>query len=139
MKLSGPAVHSHGVKQPEESEHVVSVYVGDEYRLNLDKRQMGAPHLLLTAFSAINEKQAPSCRKHLGAWISIGNGHSRSCAHYSKSKVHKDYSPFSSFSLRAARASMSPRVVFSTLVLTFLITFLVFSASAATAFSLTSA
>lgn len=49
------------------------------------------------------------------------------------------YSPFSSLSLRAARASISPRVVFSTLELIFFTARLVFSDSAAAAFSLTSA
>ena len=53
-------------------------------------------------------------------------------------KFISDYSPFSSFSLRAARASMSPRVVFSTDLLMFFTALLVVAASLAAAFSFTS-
>lgn len=49
-----------------------------------------------------------------------------------------DYSPFSSFSLRAARASMSPRVVFSTALLMLFTALLVETASRSAAFSFTS-
>ena len=69
---------------------MVSVDVGNEHGFNLQKAQMGPSYLLLGAFGAVDKKQAPVYTEHLGAWISIRNGHSRSCAHCRQSKIHKE-------------------------------------------------
>ncbi len=139
IQLPGASVHGHGTQQAEQTEQMVAMYVSYEHRFHLKERYMHTPHLLLSTLPAVNKEQAPMYRQYLSAWISIRNGHSRSCAHYLKSKIHTNYSPFANLSLRAARASISPSVVFSTLALTLLTAFLVFSASVAAALSFTSA
>ncbi len=104
---------------------------------------------LLRSFAAVNEKQAPVHGQSMrnkrpctdSAWA-LGflseKGRAEAEPNIVSVKFIGDYSPFSSFSLRAARASMSPRVVFSTALLMLFTALLVEAASLAAAFSLTS-
>ena len=49
------------------------VGVGDEDCLGLEEGKVRAAHLLLGAFSAVNQKQAPLYGQYLGAWIFTGH------------------------------------------------------------------
>ena len=138
VKIPGTMIKTHGTEQTEKPETMIPVDVGDEDCLDLHERKMFLTYALLGAFSAIKEKQAPVHGQCLGAWISIGKGKGRSRTQYRQGEVHGNYSPFSSFSFRAARASMAPRVVFSTDLLMLFTALLVLLASVAAAFSLTS-
>jgi len=59
IKGSLSSIHGHGAQQAEKAEEMVAMDMGDEYGLHFHEGKVGAPHLLLRAFAAVDKKQAP--------------------------------------------------------------------------------
>ena len=71
------SLHAQGAEQAEETEHVVSVDVGDKEGVQFHHGNVMLHHAVLDAFAAVNKEQAPVHLQCLGALVPAPYGHGR--------------------------------------------------------------